>query len=146
MEKTDLEKIGVNAIKPIIHNGRWAFERNGRKYDIAPAAIMDMTLNPLVIGADKFITLACKLKDINPETEFLLLFSENYFPNADVTLLLKEPKANGWIYSINELNLNGFVAGQSVWVCPYIIMYYLEPPKTIYLKIEKVLTDARTEK
>lgn len=136
-EKSDFAKIGVNTIRPFKHNGRWVFERDGRKYDMAPAAIMDVALSPLVVGADKLIALGCKMKGIeNPDSGFLLLFSEEYFPNADVKFTLGEPKANGWIYSIEELNLKGLMPGQSAWVCPYMVMYYPAPPKTLYLKIE----------
>lgn len=136
--KTDFEKIGVNTIRPFISNGRWMFEKNGKNYDMAPAAIMDVVLSPLVIGADKLIALGCKLKNIkNYEKGFLLLFSEEYFPNADVKFILSEPKANGWIFNVEELNLKGLLPGQAAWVCPYMMMYYPEPPKTLYLKIEE---------
>lgn len=137
-EENDFAKIGVNTIRPFIHNGRWVFEEKGRKYDMAPAGIMDITLSPLVAGADKLIALGCSMKGIeNPENGFLLLFSQEYFPNADVKFTLTEPKANGWIYSVEELNLKGLLPNQSAWVCPYMAMYYPEPAKILYLKIEK---------
>ena len=137
-EKTDFEKIGVNIIRPFMSNGRWMFEKNGKNYDMAPAGIMDVVLSPLVIGADKLIALGCKLKNIKDyENGFLLLFSEEYFPNADVKFTLLEPKANGWIFNVEELNLKGLLPGQAAWVCPYMVMYYPEPPKTLYLKIEE---------
>jgi hypothetical protein len=43
-------------------------------YDLAPAGITDVVLSPLVIGADRLITLGCKIKKIdNPEQGFDLL-------------------------------------------------------------------------
>lgn len=137
LEKSEFDKIGVNVIRPFKHNDRWMFERDGRKYDMAPAGIMDVVLSPLVVGVDKLIVLGCQMRGIkNSENGFSLLFSEEYFPNADVKFILKESKASGWIYSIEELNLTGLMPGQCAWICPYMIMYYPEPPKNLYLKIE----------
>jgi hypothetical protein len=137
-EKTEFEKIGVTTIRPFKTNGRWVFQKDGKTYDMAPADIMTVALSPLVAGVDKLIALGCQLKNIeNPENGFLLLFSETYFPNADVKFTLSEPKAGGWIYSVEELNLKGLMPGQSAWVCPYMVMYYKTPPKTLYLKVEQ---------
>lgn len=138
---TDFEKIGVNVIKPFKQGSRWVFENGGRNYDLAPAQIMDVVLSPLVIGVDKLIALGIKMKGIeNAESGFNLLFSQEYFPNADVLFSLKEQKANGWIYSVEELNLKGILPGQQAWVCPYMVMYYENPPRTLYLKIEPCMT------
>lgn len=137
--KTDFDKIGVNTIRPFKLNGRWVFRKPGDAtcYDLAPAGITETMLSPLVIGADRLIALGCEMRGIkNPEDGFLLLFSEEYFPNADVKFMLGEPKINGWIYSVEELNLKGLLPGQQAWVCPYLTMYYPEPPKTLYLKLE----------
>lgn len=136
-DKTEFEKIGVNTIRPFKWNGRWVFEHQGQKFDLAPAGIMDAVLSPLVIGADRLIALGCEMKGIaNPENGFLLLFSTEYFPNADVKFNLHEQKFNGWIYNVEELNLKGLLPGQAAWVCPYLVKYYPEPPTTLYLKIE----------
>jgi hypothetical protein len=136
-DKNEFEKIGVTTIRPFKENGRWLFQHKGQKLDLAPAGIMDAMLSPLVIGVDRLIALGCQMKNIeNPEAGFLLLFSEQYFPNADVKFNLKEQKFDGWIYNVEELNLKGLLPGQAAWVCPYLVMYYPEPPKTLYLKIE----------
>ena len=83
--KTEFDKIGVNTIKCLMADGRWKFEKDNRLYDMAPAEITDYALSPLVIGADRLIGQGCKLLNINnAENGFNLLFSENYFPNADV--------------------------------------------------------------
>lgn len=136
-EKNDFQKIGVNIIRPFKSNGRWAFKHNGQNYDMAPAGIMDAVLSPLIIGADRLIALGCQMKGIsNPEAGFNLLFSEEYFPNADVKFNFIEMKHDGWVYSVEELNLKGLMPGQSAWICPYMAFYYPEPPKTLYLKVE----------
>jgi hypothetical protein len=136
-DKTDFEKIGVNTIRPFKKNGRWVFERDGRTYDMAPAEITDAVLDPLVVGADRLIALGSQAKGIkNPENGFVLMFSETFFPNADVLFTLAKPLFDGWVYDVSELNLKGLLPGQAAWVCPYITMYFPEPPKTLYLKIE----------
>jgi hypothetical protein len=136
-DKTDFEKIGVNTIRPFKSNGRWVFKHNNQTYDMAPAGIMDTVLSPLVIGADRLIALGCQMKGIpNPEAGFNLLFSEEYFPNADVKFNFVEIKHSGWIYAVEELNLKGLMPGQSAWICPYMTFYYPQPPKTLYLKVE----------
>ena len=134
---SDFDKIGVKTIRPFKSNGRWVFKHEGRLLDMAPAEIMDVVLSPLVIGADRLIAAGCQMKNIpNPENGFVLMFSEEFFPNADVKFNYVEQKFNGWIYAVEELNLKGLMPGQSAWVCPYMAYYYPEPPKTLYLKVE----------
>jgi hypothetical protein len=135
--KSEYEKIGVNLLRPFLSNGKWVFERNGKNYELAPAGIMDIVLSPIVIGVDKLLVIGCKLKKIqNIESGFSVLFSENYFPNVDVKFNFFEEKCNGWVYSVEEVNLKGIMTGQRAWICPYMKIYYPNPPKTIYIKIE----------
>lgn len=139
IEKSDFEKIGVHIIRPFKSNGRWLFKYNNQNYDMAPAGVMNSVLSPLIIGADNLIAIGCKTKGIpNPENGFNLLFSEEYFPNADVKFVFSEIKYGGWIYSVEELNLKGVIPGQSAWICPYMSFYYSKPPKVLYLKIESL--------
>ena len=135
---SDLEKIGVKSINPFVHNGRWVFEHEGTKYDLAPAGMTEMIFTPLIIGVDQMVANGCKQKNIqNPENGFTLLFSAEYFPNADVKLNLIEPKFNGWLYAIEELNLKDIIPGMKVWVCPYMTFFYgTEAVKTLYIKLE----------
>ena len=137
-EKTDFQKIGVNTIRPYKCDGRWVFKSaGGVVYDMAPAQLTDMALSPIVVGADRLIMTGCKLKNIeNPENGFLVLFSEQWFPGCDVKLVLKENKFDGWLYDVESEELQGLLPGQGAWLCPYMTMFYKEPPKTIYLKME----------
>ena len=137
---SDLEKIGAKSIKPFVYNGRWVFEKDNVKYDLAPASMTEMTFSPLIIGVDKMISTATKKKDIlSPENGFNLLFSNEYFPNADVKLDLIEPKFDGWLYSLEELNLKGTMPGQKVWICPYMAFFYEDSaPETMYIKFEEI--------
>lgn len=132
----EFEKIGVNVLQVSLKDGKWVFEHKNSFYDLAPAQIMDVVLSPLIIGVDKLVMAGCQVKKIKPENGFKLLFSETYFPNSDVKLNYREVKAQGWIYDIESLNLQ-VMRGQAAWICPYMQMYYTEPPKTFYIKIEQ---------
>jgi len=141
-QKTDFEKIGVNTIRPFKKDGRWVFRKDTKIWDMAPSQITDVSLSPIVIGADRMILAGCALKKIqNPENGFLILFSEQWFPGCDVKLALKENKYDGWLYDVESENLQGLMPGQGAWICPYMNMYYENPPKNLYIKIEKDSSD-----
>lgn len=136
-QKTDFEKIGVNTIRPFKKDGRWVFNKDGKIWDMAPAQLTDISLSPVVVGADRMILAGCALKKIQtPENGFLVLFSEQWFPGCDVKLTLKENKFDGWLYDVTPESLQGLMPGQGAWICPYMKMYYNNPPQTLYLKIE----------
>lgn len=133
----DFDKIGVNTLKCLLHNGMWKFEYKNHHYQLAPAGMTDFSLSPMIVGADRLLVTGCKLKKIpNPENGFWLLFSQEYFPNPDVRFDFKENKFNGWVYTVQEMNLKNLMEGQCAWLCPYLKFYFPEPPATLYLKIE----------
>jgi len=137
-EKTDFERIGVNVVRPYKKDGKWVFNKNGGVWPMAPAGLTDFALGPVLVGADRMIQAACQIKGIeNPEEGFCLLFSETYFPGADVKFSYKETKFDGWVYDIQSENMQGVVDGQQGWVCPYLSFYFDKPPQTIYLKVER---------
>ena len=137
--RSDLEKLGINSFKVSKSDGRWVFEKNGKKYDFAPAQITDAALSPVVVGADRLINLGCKSKNVQDyENGFALLVSNNYFPACDVRLEYKEPLYDGWLYDVYSENLQGVMKGQQTWICPYIKFYYEEPPKILYLKMASI--------
>ena len=135
--KSEFDKIGVNTLKCILHNGNWKFEYKGQMYQLAPAGMTEFTLSPMIVGADRLLVTGCKLKNIpNYENGFLLRFSQNYFPNSDVFFEYSEPKYDGWIYKVTEMNLKGLMQGQCAWLCPYLKFYFTEAPSQLYLKID----------
>jgi hypothetical protein len=135
--KSDFDKLGVNTLTCKQHRGRWVFDHKGVLYDMAPAEATDFILSPMILGADRLIRGGCSAKNIsNPENGFLLLFSENYFPNSDVKFVYRENKFDGWTYSVEPMNLKGVMEGQGAWICPYMRFYYPEPPKELYLRME----------
>lgn len=138
MQKNEFEKIGVHVIKPYKKNGHWFFDKDGRTYDMAPAEIVEMTLSPMVYGVDRLIQNACLIKKIDVvENGFLLLFSAEYFPNADVKFTYVEPKLDGFVYEVKELNMMGIPSYQSAWICKDILRYFQQPPQNLFIKIER---------
>lgn len=133
--KDEYAKIGVNSIFPFTRSGKWFFKHEGQLFSLAPAEIMNMVLSPLTVGVDKIMNLVCEKKGISG---CVLLFSEQYFPNADMKFVLAEQKSDGWIYNIEELNLKGLLQGYSAWVCPYLLKFHKEPPKCLYLRLDSL--------
>lgn len=130
-------KNGIYELHPFKQNEKWVFEYQNKTYDLAPAEIMNVVLTPLIVGVDRLLILGCESKKIkDPENGFVLVFSEEYFPNADVKLHFKELFCNGWVYEIEELNMKGIMPGQKAWICPYMAFFFNATPKTLFLKIE----------
>jgi hypothetical protein len=137
-EKTEFDRIGVNTLRIYQKNGRWVFDKNGAAYDMAPAGFTEMSLDPLVIGADRLLATGCRMKGMaTPERGFLLLFSESYFPMSDVKFVYREPKFDGWVYDVEEMNLTGLMPGQAAWMCPYMKFFYETPPRILFIKLEE---------
>lgn len=133
----DFKKIGVDVILIYKSKENWVYNKDGREYNMAPAQAINSLLSPTILGANKIIEAGCHLKKINnPESGFYLLFSTNYFPNCDVKLNFKEIKFDGWVYSIESINLNVPSIVESIWVCPYLSLHYNKGvPKVLYLGI-----------
>lgn len=140
MKEEDIDeykKIGVEVIRIYKSKNRWLFKKDGHEYDMAPADAVRAVLSPTILGANRVIEVGCNIKGIkNPENGFYLLFSPTYFPNSDVKLNFKEIKFEGWVYSIEGLNLTVPNVVESIWVCPYLAMHYTkEVPNTLYLRV-----------
>jgi hypothetical protein len=136
--KDEFEKIGVKTIKPFVNNGRWVFNYNGSNYDLAPTPIMNFVMSPTIVGVDNLLAAGCKAKNIkDAEKGFLLLFSEEYFPNCDVLLKYKEPIYNGHVYHVESMNMK-IPENQSAWICPYLGIYFKKNPQALYIKIEEL--------
>jgi hypothetical protein len=133
----DYKKIGVDVIRIYKSGGRWLFKKDGHEYNMAPADAVGASLSPTVLGANRVIEHGCNIKGIkNPEKGFYLLFSTQYFPNSDVKLTFKEIKFDGWVYSLESMSLQVPKIVESIWVCPYLGVYYAKgAPKNLYLRI-----------
>jgi hypothetical protein len=135
----EFEKIGATAIECRQQKNRWVFRRGDTYYDLAPAFTTELTLSPVILGIDRLIMIGSKLLNIkNPEDGCWLIFSENYFPKADVQFNFFEQKFDGWVYSVEEMNLKGLMTGQKAWICPYMKYFFKDAPQTIYIKIKEM--------
>lgn len=133
IEKSNIKKIYLNK-----ENSIWYFEDEFKKrHTLAPAKIVEMTISPLVAGVDKAIFFACKNKNIDSKNGLYLYFSEEEFIDCDFKLEFYQNFFDGWIYNVfsEKIKLD---FGQKVWACSYLKLYYSEPPKVIYLKIESI--------
>lgn len=137
--KSELERMDINTFVVKKSNGNWVFEKDGSFYSFAPPMFAEMTLSPVIFGADKLINYGCKFKGmVGYEDGFNLLVSSSYFPACDIRLTYAEPFYDGWIYEVDGENLKGFMEQQKTWMCPYLKMYYDKPPFKLYLKMESI--------
>ncbi len=135
--KSDFEKIGAKAIECLKQNGRWVFRHNNSLFDLAPAGATEFALSPIVWGIDRLLASGVQLHKIqNAEKGCLLIVSETYVPKSDVKFTYIEPQFDGWLYSVEEMNLQGLLPGQKAWICPYLKYFFANPPAILFVKIE----------
>jgi len=137
----DFEKdiLGLQMVRPYKHEGRWVFDdQEGLRRDIAPAGATVATLSPIVVGADRLIMEGTRRKGIeNPESGFRLYFSDKAFPDADVEFRWERECYDGHIYNVLPCGDKiAIPSDQQAWICPYLMLYYKQPPKILFLKIE----------
>jgi hypothetical protein len=131
-EEEHINKIFIKKNK----KGEWSFEKNGQFYNMSPAEITKYSFSPIISGADKLINNACKIKNINSNKGMYLYFSEEEFIDCDVRMEFDEKLFDGWLYNIYSEKIS-VDKGQKAWACDYLKLYYKEPPKKVYLKLEK---------
>jgi hypothetical protein len=109
----------IMAIKPYKWEGLWVFddERVGLDKEI------------FVSGADTVIELATASKGIrDAENGFLLLFSADRFPGADLELNWLREEMNGNVYEWE---------GHEAWLCPALFKYFKSAPAKIYAQMRE---------
>lgn len=110
----------ISVIKPYKWEGLWVFDD----------ARVGLVQEPFVAGADTMIDIALAQKCIaGADNGFLLLFSETPFPNVDVVLTWVRNDAGGNVYLWKEAEMEG-------WLCPALLKYFKEPPRTIYAQLK----------
>ena len=132
---------GLSFIKPYKHNGAWVWDDDaGNRRNFAPAGSVSMGLSPIVIGADRLISEAARQKEISePEKGFLLFFSEEPFPEADVEFQWVEQRYTGDIYNVIQFGepcAFQLLSGQQAWLCPDLRTHYEVPPQRLFIQIE----------
>ena len=108
----------IFTIKPYQWNGLWVFDDSER----------GLLKEALVAGMPELIEKVTRYAGIaNPQYGFLALFSSAPFPGGNVELRWIGTDAGGGnTYAWEELH---------GWLCPALLKYFNEAPKTIYLQV-----------
>lgn len=105
-------------IAPYKHAGTWVFDDAGR----------GLRQEPFVAGIPQMIDRL--VADIpNAEQGFRLLFSTQEFPGYTHQLTWRREDASGNWYYAPQFDTEG-------WLCPALLKYFRQAPKTIYVKAE----------
>jgi len=110
----------IFVIKPYDYHGTWVFD------DVK----VDLEKEPFISGIPEIIDHYTKdLKD--PKSGFTAFFSRGLFPGVNLVLVkINDELKEGWYHVENNISLKG-------WLCPALLKYFSEPPKKIYIRIEK---------
>ena len=108
----------IFTIKPYLWNGTWVFDDAER----------GLIREALVAGVPELIEKATRLAGISkPQDGFLTLFSMSPFPGGNIQLQwVRTEEWGGDTYAWEE---------QEGWLCPALLKYFDEAPKTIYLEV-----------
>lgn len=131
-KKENIQKVFINKDS----SNNWYFEDKTGRYTLAPSLVTQFSVSPLVAGADKAILFGCKYKSINPDNGLYLYFSEEEFIDADIRLEFDQKLLEGWVYNAFSEKIK-IEIGQKIWACTYLQLYYKNPPKKIYIKLDK---------
>src|SRR3954471_10949726 len=96
----------ISVIKPYRWQGMWVFDDERVR----------LNKEPFVAGADTMIDLAVAEKGSSNASEgFLLVFSQEEFPGADMELEWLRAESGGNVYGWN---------GREGWLCPALLRYF----------------------
>lgn len=110
----------ISIIKPYKYLGMWVFDDEK----------VGLIQEPFVSGADVLID---KVTESIPNAEdgFILIFSDDYFPDADFKIEWRRADNSGnWYYS-EEFDMEG-------WLCPALFKYFPDAPKNLYVKVKAI--------
>ena len=130
-EKEEQEKPPQLEFNITEKNGCLFIVHGGWPYPLAPPPIVSMGLSPTVIGIDKILLKGAEAKKL--DRNFKLSASDEWFFHCDVKARYVEEMFQGWIY---DLQGEGMVVSQKVWVCSYLKLFFKSPPETMYLSIK----------
>ncbi|MHB0956798.1 MAG: DUF6717 family protein [Pirellulaceae bacterium] len=115
----------IFVIKPYMWNGMWVFddERVG------------LNKEPFVAGADTMIDTVVSLEGIeNAHEGFLMVFSEDPFPDAQFELEWVRAEIGGNVYR-GRFTVDGEVQEMEGWLCPALNLYYPTAPKKLHVQV-----------
>ncbi len=110
----------ITIIRPYRWEGMWVFDDDRVGLYREPFVGQSATIIDLIV-AQKQIRDAHK--------GFLLLFSADPFPGADLQLNWQREEMFGNIYAWNDLE---------GWLCPALLRYLPKPPPTIYAQAKEL--------
>lgn len=111
----------INVIKPYKYLDTWVFDD----------ASLNITHEPFVNGADTIID-ALVAQVNNADNGFLLLFSQNPFPNYQYEFKwLREEFGGNWYEFVDSSTMEG-------WLCPALLKYFLSAPSEIFIQIKEI--------
>ena len=109
----------IQVIRPYKWQGMWVFDD----------ARVGLNREPFVAGADTLIDLGIEQTGIqNADRGFLLVFSADPFPGAEMELRWLRQEMGGNVYGWNELE---------GWLCPALLKYFPEPPQRIFAQFRE---------
>lgn len=110
----------INIIRPYKYLNMWVFDDEK----------VGLIQEPFVSGADTLIDLITA-NIANAEEGFILVFSNNNFPNTDTVLEWKREESHGnWYYS-KMFNIEA-------WLCPALYKYFDTAPQKLYVQIKAI--------
>lgn len=110
----------IFVISPYRWEGTWVFDDDK----------VDLVREPFVAGADTMIDVAVERFEIeNAAAGFLMVFSANPFPTANICLKWEREDSGGNIYSWAETETVG-------WLCPAMFMYFETAPEQLYVEVK----------
>ncbi|VFS48566.1 DUF6717 family protein [Budvicia aquatica] len=109
----------INVIAPYKYLDMWVFDDEK----------VGLVQEPFVSGADLMIDRIVEFIP-NAEKGFIMIFSGEKFPEADICLEWRGPESSGNQYYSKELDMEG-------WLCPALLKYFTDAPEKIYIKIKE---------
>jgi len=106
----------ICVIHPYLWQGEWVFDDDR----------VGLVREPFVAGADEIID-KCVTSIADAESGFRLQFSPYEFPGYDIRLDRSRIEGSGTWYRSEKLDMEG-------WLCPALLLYFEEPPETLYAK------------
>lgn len=132
----DKDVFGVEKVRFYKHNGIWCFnDRKGNRKHMAPSGAVKNHLSPLQFGADGILEFFIREKGVvNFENGFILSYSIEGFPGAEIEFIWEREFFGGNIYKIVPLTDScpyRLSKDQMVWACPSLFCFYDFPPKKV---------------
>lgn len=108
-------------LRPYLLGSSWVFDDFDR----------GLFREPFVGGANTLLGLAHQ-EFVGGQPGFSLIFSASPFPGSQLTLKWLRADYGGNTYTPTD----GPWAGGEAWLCPALLRYFSEPPKTIYVMLK----------